>query len=158
MKIFNETQTGYRYNKIYFWMIFCFLFIIILKQGFDLNWDFSNKLYFECRGIELCENPYLNMECNRQWLYGDDCLIVCDEEWCKEEFLLPGTYGTPPPKIFKNLIPGLIGLILFALLLNHFLHNRGKIPDFDIIISKNKRYSFRKIMSKLIEKTEDDEN
>jgi hypothetical protein len=163
MKRFNTTTNGYRYDKLIFYGILflylSFIFFIAYSNGFD----FSNKVYFECVGWEDCDNPFYNgkdklnpgFECSRAWLYGEDCNIN-KEEWFNYKLLPPGKYGKEAPNYFKYILPTLLIIIVFGLLLNHFLHNKGKEPELEIKISENKKININSIFKRLGDNIEEE--
>lgn len=158
MNFFNTTKTGYRYDKRIFWGVMGVLILIFLYFGFNTNWNLTHNIYFECNGLKACENPWLSYECDREWLYGEGCLVECTEEWCSLEELPPGIYGEKPPEFYDNF--GLIAFLsfLFIIIFNHLIHNRGKAFDFEIKITKNKVLSLQSLIKNIEKANEDKDN
>lgn len=155
MERFNTTKYGYKYDKIIFsggmLLILAFIFVIACKQ----NFDFSNKIFFKCEGLMPCENPMKDLHCSREWLYGKDCNIKCEGEWCGQDMLSPGEYGEKSP----NYIRGFLFFCLFCLAscfgINHLWHNVGVPFDLEIKFTENKRINLRD-MFKYAGKMEDE--
>lgn len=143
MKRFNTTTNGYRYDKLIFYGILFIYFLSVFFIAYKSNFDFSNKVYFECTGVEPCDNPFyfresdFGFKCNRAWLYGNDCNIK-NETWFNLEKLPPGRYGEKEPKYYNYAILFLVLFFILGLILNHFYHNKGKGIEVEIKISKNK--------------------
>ncbi len=144
MDRFNSTETGYRYDRILFLCVFLIFLLLVLNIMYVNNFDFSTKPYFKCN-YESCRNPYYEMQnCNQQlnilWMIPlyttEDCHKTC--EWCNQEYLSNGVYGELPKAsfLYNNILLISIGLLAIGLLLNHFIHNRGKKFDIEIQVSK----------------------
>ena len=149
MKRYNTTTNGYRYDKLIFYGILAIYFLFIFLLAYKNNFDFSNKIYFKCVGYEPCPNPLYKqkLECNRAWLYGEDCNVK-KEEWFYLKDLPPGEYGTKQPDYLKYVLPSLFILFVLGLLLNHFLHNRGKTPEIEIVLTKNRKININNVLDK----------
>lgn len=114
------------------WLIFGWLFFITYYYDFNLD-------YFNCpvdsdgsiSGIKVMlkdfHNTNLNVnekgECRNPFYKGS---------WKNKEYLPPGEYGTKPGNLFYSSEWVSVGLIILALLLNHFIHNRRFFDDNDI--------------------------
>lgn len=117
--------------------IYCFYLL------YENNFDFSKKLYAYCPGsnssyskVRICENPIPN----------SNLAQYCHEDWCKQEWLYPGEYGEKFPKdLFGNFAKLAWGGLLVLLVINHLIHNRGKIPDFEMPIWGDKVLNLRDI-------------
>lgn len=138
MNRFNITKNGYKFDKVITWIGFAFIILIFLFVAYKQNFDFSNKLYYKCEGFEMCKNPYKNIQCDRAWLYGDDCLIKCNEDWCKLDMLPPGTYGEQKPPYMSYISLAFFLIFLGVFIANHLIHNKGKPFDIEIKLWKGK--------------------
>lgn len=141
MKHLKKTSRGYIYNQRIFWVVIAiqiiFTLIILARYGFDLSY----KPYVECKGFEKCENPYYTGYCS-----GVFCRVECLEEWCNQEFIEPGTYGTPPPKhLLKGFVAFIISVILLAFIINHYKHNVGKPFHLEVILTPQQKRIFKKL-------------
>jgi hypothetical protein len=57
-------------------------------------------------------------------------LDKCVYDWCKEEYLPPGfVFGEKPPAILTNAGWIVFGIMALGVLINHFIHNRGKFVE-----------------------------
>lgn len=132
---FGVMKTGYRLDRRLFnWAMV--LVMLILFGAFiysTIGGVPLRSLYLKCpeSSIAPCENPYY---------------LNCDEEYCREASLVatlrPGeSIGTKPDASFGRLrivaMLGAWGVFVGAILLNHFLYNRGKMP-FDLEVDDEK--------------------
>ena len=148
MEFLKKTSKGYIYDKRIFWagMFLIVLFAIGIMSLY--NFDFSNSIYYKCISPNGCLNPYFanKINCDREWLYGKDCLIKCDQEWCTQEILTTGEYGTKPP---NNIILGfnvfILSIILLSFCLNHLAHNKGKKFHYDFLLSEKQKRIIKKV-------------
>lgn len=148
----KETSKGYKYDRRFFWAGMIAIIVAFLNIAYQYEFNFHNKMYFVCNDFGGCENPYFNMECDRAWLYGDKCLIECREEWCKEEVLPTGVYGEKPPENFgRNFVIQIIVILLIAFILNHFFHNRGKVPHFEFLLTEKQKKFIKKLKAPRLE-------
>ena len=148
MKFLRKTSKGYIYDKRLFWGAMLVSIILVLYIFSLNNWSIKYNVYTVCNGPGKCENPYLKGYCK-----GVLCDINCVEEWCNQKYLEPGSYGERPPAIMNYFIYIVLGLVMFALVLNHFIHNRGK--RFHIELNLSKKWLDK--LSKMGEKGEDEE-
>jgi len=145
MKRFNITESGYKYDKIIFWGLLFLIIFLVFSIAKENNFDFRQKFYFKCDNINGCPNPIVNPNIHIYNEYtGQNYKDSCIEDWCKQEILMMGEYGTPPPDsfLFNHFKLITFTLFIFSFLLNHFVHNMGKVPDIEIKIFKwriNKR-------------------
>ena len=158
MKRFKETQDGYKYDRLIFIPMFLIFIFIILYIMYQNSFDFNLHPYFNC-SYSLCKNPYylIEGECkqtlNILWVIPiyktNDCREGCD--WCYQEYLNWGVYGSKPKSEFLiNNIYWITAIIfLLAFLLNHFINNRGKNFDIEIPITKKLIINRRWINEKL---------
>lgn len=163
MKRFRQTDTGYRHDKIIYAGVFLVFLTLIFYVMFVNKFDFSTHPYFECKTYS-CENPFYEMDsCSQQVnilffipLYKtQNCKLTCD--WCNQERLGSGIYGEKPKAEFLLNYMWVIGfsLIAFGLCLNHFIHNKEKKFDIEIVITEKKKFSLAKLMENKNEKLED---
>ncbi len=143
MNRFRETKLGYKYDKLLLSSVF-FLFLILIVYILYINsFDFQLHPHIICN-MESCKNPFYELQNCQQtlkilWVIPiyttEDCRAKCD--WCNLEYLTRGEYGTKPKGGFFINNALLIGFsfILVGLILNHFLHNRGKQFDIEIPIT-----------------------
>jgi hypothetical protein len=145
MKRFKQTELGYRYDKLIFIPAFLIIVFLVLLIMYNNSFDFNLHPYFNCKA-EICENTFYNIkgECTQTlkilWVIPiyktEDCRIGC--EWCNSKFLLAGEYGSKPKSEFllNNMYWIAFIIILLAMVLNHFINNRGKKFDIEISITK----------------------
>lgn len=115
----------YKINKWIFRVALLLIFVIgffILKSE---NFDFSQKVYVSCpvdsRGD--CENPFYY---EKYVEAGLDLELCPDSELCRIKEFAPGSsYGTPPNNKVEYFEWSIFVIFLIALLLNHFLYNKG---------------------------------
>lgn len=134
----HSTGSGYIYDKRIFWGVIVICLVIMLYIFNQYGWNFKQQFYFKCEGLNACANPMRDRNLHIYNSYtGQNFKNDCTDGWCNQEFLLPGEYGTKPPGgIFKYFKLIVVLLSIFALLLNHAIHNKGKrfsvklnIPD-----------------------------
>ena len=120
MKRYNYASNGYRFDKLIFGSL---LFLMVLGIAYEIKVNgVKHHPYLKCVGSKMypkCDNPFYltNLSVNSK----------CTEEWCKQELLEPGVYGTPPDFIFRHYTDMVfLGLVL-CFVLNHYIHNRGII-------------------------------
>ena len=138
------TKYGYEYNKIIFIAFGLTMLGLIYYLMAVNNFDFSTKIHFVCDGPFSCENPlnYMQGDCAQKLTFlgmvtlyeSQDCRVGCD--WCNKKYLPPGEYGTEPNAKFLYNNIGKIIWLLFGLsfVLNHYLHNRGRKFDAEIVV------------------------
>ena len=155
MKRFTTHKNGYRYDKVILYTSFT-LMILLMLYIFNLyEWDFSKKIIVRC-DADQCENPFYSIR-RGEYCDASGCTPVynptapdCSYDWCDSPTLSRGVYGYQIPPIVK-LFPWVsVGLVLLALVLNHFIHNKGRRPSIEPPIPK--------WLIKLAEKEEDDKN
>lgn len=150
MGFFQTTKNGYRYDKRILWGGFLVCVLLMFYISYQFDFDFSKKVYFVCQG-RVCENPFIYEH--------PQYMKYCKDDWCKQETLEMGTYGTPPPDgfLFNNF--GWIVFFIMALIvmLNHLIHNRG--VEFELLPIEFPEF-MRKTINKISEKIEvlDDED
>jgi len=166
VKLIRTLKNGYRYDSKIF---YCWLLVIVglILYVFSVNdWDFSLNPYLECKDF-LCENPFYDNKtmprCDAElrilWLIPlyntGDCRKDCD--WCYNKFLSKGVYGEKPKAEWLNNNLWLITTVLLvgAFLLNHFIYNKGKKFDLEIVFTKNKTVSIREALRKMGEDKKD---
>jgi hypothetical protein len=126
MKLYNETPTGYRFNKLLIWgtllILIGFVTYNYSKYGLD------TQPYFKCNDA-YCKNKIaeqLNpMEQDKAHCTGTCMPIKCEAAWCTMEYVPRGEYGERPSWVWQNFNFIAWGLVIVALVLNHFLFNRG---------------------------------
>lgn len=154
MNWLNKTHSGYIFDKRFFYIYLALTLILILSQMYAHNFDFSAHPYFICDASE-CRNPFYNSDCRMQLrvlffipLYTTpDCKNDPRYTWINSPILEKGIYGDAPPEnfLFKYMIVIVILMGLFILLINHFLHNKGKKFDLELRISDTKRVNLFKL-------------
>jgi len=108
-------------------IIICLLLYVFSTYGFD----FTPKIYIKCE--EACDNPfYIGPEANREGgVLSLEDKQKCTFEWCKEKSLPAGfEFGKRPSPLYNNIGPVCYLLFALALILNHFLYNKGKLKRF----------------------------
>lgn len=116
------TKSGYVFNRWIFRAAFSVIIILIIFlaiQGYA--WK---SYYFKCPedSFEPCRNPFISS--NGPVNY---CLVE-DVELCSVPTLQPGEeYGPKPPFLVKHFISLWALTFLCAVLVNHFIYNKGKI-------------------------------
>ncbi len=126
-KRFKVLPGGYKYDRYIFWLIIIFCIGIITGQGIIEKWNFSYYFYFECKEGP-CQNPLFNMDVKNTFI-DYDYKKFCSADWCNEPLLETGEYGRKAPIILRLFPYIVIALVIIGLLLNHFIHNRGKKPE-----------------------------
>lgn len=122
MQILQKTINGYIYDRriIYSGFLLVILLFIYIASLYDF--DFEKKVYVKCDS-DICPNElYTNSEVYKH----------CKEEWCNLKYFERGEYGTPYPyddKLFNNFGLLSVSIMLCSLILNHFVHNKGKKPE-----------------------------
>ena len=154
MKRYRETELGYKFDKVIFLGVFLIVSGFILYIFYINNFDLNPHLYFNCEQ-EICENPYykINAECKQQlkilWLIPiyttKDCKEDCD--WCKEQLLFKGEYGTKPNGSFfiNNAYIFSFFILILGFFINHKIHNKGKKFDIEIPITEKIIINRRKL-------------
>ena len=130
MGIKTITASGYVYDKRIFWSIIA---ILLMGMGIifqELGGDFEYKFYYECK-LDYCENPLLDGRIDTAW-QDYDYTEICRESWCTLPVLPRGEYGSRPPTALKYFPAYVFILVGLGLILNHFIHNKGKRPDLTI--------------------------
>lgn len=163
MKRYHITDGGYRYDRLIFWGAIAMILLFLGLIGARHNFDFSTaNVYIKCEsdnGVH-CRNPIYNItECKQQLrilfvipLYTTkDCTETCTQDWCNWATLPPGEYGTPPDPLMDWIPFVAISLLVLAVLVNHFVHNRGKRPQIQLNLKKETREKIRKFFSNLEE-------
>lgn len=119
---------NYRLDRYIFQAImvlsFVFLFHLASINNFDLD-------YFYCP-----ENSDGSIQGSNFMLKNyqkEDVLYGCKNpfytgSWKNQEYLPPGEYGTKPSGLFNLAGEIVFGLVILAILFNHLIHNRGKLP------------------------------
>jgi len=149
---FNKTKYGYIYDKYIFRTMLLLIYIYAIWVLAINDFDFSFKPYLLCEGSQPCENPFYEAEC--YYLGGfitKSCDLKCENDWCSQEYVLPGEYGKKTPNYIKNFGFTYFIIVLIALLLNHYLHNKGKMFDIEYSITKKKKVNFRDFFKKFDE-------
>lgn len=156
MKLNRTTSTGYKWDYT-FW-----IFSLIIVASFAIvimaehNFNFGLRPYVTCKGPENCLNPlYWAKEgkaCSDE--AGAYCIenpdlkkVICEEPWCKQIWLKPGTYGEPPDPRIKQYLWITIIVFLLPIPLNHLYHNKGK--KFDLGLKDYYRQQLPWLMKKL---------
>jgi hypothetical protein len=70
----------------------------------------------------------------------------CKEGWCTQPLLTKGVYGKKAPEFILWLPMIALGLFIISMVVNHFIHNKGKKFDIQLRITKNKGFSMRQII------------
>jgi len=134
MKRFNTTESGYRFDKLIFFPMILIVLGVVVFFWHQNGFDFKQHIYVKCSDFGNCSNPLMDTNVPEFQKYKANCL----EEWCNQKTLLPGVYGKPPPSGFLYNSLGWLSWLFFAfcLVMNHFVHNRGKPIDFEIRVGK----------------------
>ena len=123
MKKFHITEDGYIYDKRIFWGILILLVVII--GGLYVRDGMDRRISFICESPQGCINPLFESEYYNP-ITKENYLAGCVGEWCTSEHLAPGVYGEPAPPIYKFFGLFVFCMIAFGLILNHYVHNKGK--------------------------------
>jgi hypothetical protein len=119
MNRFNETPTGYKFDKlIFFGIILCLAGIVV--YNFMLN-GYENHPYLKCTA-EKCINP-IAMPSICPGVYCPP--VKCDEAWCSQKTVSRGEYGQKPSFLQTNFSLIVWILLILAFVLNHFIHNKN---------------------------------
>lgn len=108
-------------------LVFCFLFYIAYSNNFELDYFYcpldsqgsitGNKFMlrnYEVENVERgCKNPFFR------------------DTWKNKPYLEPGEYGNKPGPLFKSAGKVSVLLIVLAVLLNHFWHNKKEEKKHD---------------------------
>ena len=110
-------------------LIFAWIFFVFQSEG----WDFKPNYYLECPATGgSCENPYYNIDGLSEIHDSTNDFVPfvprdCPQEGlCSQKFIQAGnSIGNKPSWMFTHAVDVDFALLLFAILLNHFLYNRG---------------------------------
>ena len=120
MDSFVKTDNGYRFNR---WFFFWYFAVLISAAAYIINvYGIEMTPYVKCEA-PVCLNPVYDMKtlpCS-----GYCPPMKCEEDWCYQEQLTWGTYGTPEPPIKKYFWMFSIGLLIFVFAANHIFYNRN---------------------------------
>lgn len=158
METLKQSPHGYIYDRRIFWvaMILIILVGVFIMGGY--GFDFSPRFYFKCEYPGPCKNPLIDARCNVLFKSGS-CADLCKEEWCKQEFLLVGEYGTKRPdgliKFYLFIVMLIMAVSLFA---NHYFHNKGKKFEIMIPISEGWKQRMKKFWGELEDEEETDQD
>lgn len=136
MKRFNETTTGYRFDKFIFWGAILVILLVLGTQF--LKYGTTFKPYINCKGPDDCENPFYSTDNYKCTLaFGFAKCEIDYYEWLEVEELPPGEYGERPANNTGFfLIMG--SMLLLAFCLNHFYWNKGKKFHINFMNTLNK--------------------
>lgn len=126
LKIFQVCDNGYKYDRRIFWAIMGIIVLSVFFFAYSQDFDFSYKFYYNC-DEPICNNPYSE---NTTWynsVTGEK--HYCTDDWCNRKLLERGEYGHKTPFFMQYFPPGTVLLVICGLLLNHFIHNKGKRPS-----------------------------
>lgn len=141
----RQTSKGYIYDRRVFIFAFLMVCVAFVAIAYHSKFDFSNKIYFVCENPGGCPNPYKNMECSKQWLYGEKCLIKCTYDWCDYDRLEPGEYGEKPPRLqLLTFYIFIFMIFFFAFIINHEFHNKNKKFHFEMLLNDRQKKFFKK--------------
>lgn len=123
---FNYIGDLYRFDRRIFQVTILIVIALILFVFNAYNWDFSDKIYINCNVSSGCENPFYQQS---TWSpLSQEDRARCKAEWCTQPRLPFGfETGTKPNWFYSNVGPICYTIFMLALLLNHFLYNKGKI-------------------------------
>lgn len=122
---FHKTENGYIFDKRFFWGIIVLLLLIFVYIGFLYEWDFRYKFHIVCTD-PVCDNPMTDPSVMIKDNLGRNLKSDCEGEFCEKKLLETGEYGEESPFLVNNFTAIGISLIILSLILNHFVHNRGK--------------------------------
>jgi len=128
MKRYHCADNGYKFDRFIFWGVMGIMFLIIGGLLVSNDFSFKYNFYLKCDNPLGCENPLAAEGASyhnsffTSWDYLDDCT----DEWCKAKILKPGVYGRSPNPLIKNFFIICIMLMGLGLVVNHYIHNRGK--------------------------------
>lgn len=133
---YNIADNGYIWDKRIVWLALLIIISLFFYIAYQNNFDFRYKFYTKCDDI-TCPNV---MADNQRFWYNPytkyDYKKDCTEEWCMQDYIHRGEYGLKEPLLVANFDTIAWMLVLVALVLNHLVHNRGKIPHVKIPIKK----------------------
>lgn len=131
MNRFNITENGYKYDKLLFYGFFIIVLSVVGYLLYESDFDFNPKVYFNCDNpFGQCENPFYDGQ-YRVTLFGEMKYFrdLPNCEWCGEKYLGVGEYGEKEKPFIKNILYYILLGVVALLILNHFLHNKGKMPE-----------------------------
>jgi hypothetical protein len=129
---FSRLLPGYKFNNLIFKIGIGLIFIWLLIAGVDHGWDWVDKPYFKCSETSApCENPWYTSGSPDFIGFTIPCLNpvpgrLPDYSLCSKQFFMPGeSYGRPPGFFMRNAGSFAWIIVVFMILLNHFLYNKG---------------------------------
>ena len=113
----DVTKKGYKVNK---YLTNGFFILLIIYMAFIVHIDGisilrGDSVYMECRSLNFfpCENPYYNQ-------------FSCESSICENKYLFAGETVAVKPSVYARTFGWVaVFTILFALLINHLIYNRG---------------------------------
>lgn len=118
----------YKFNRHIFWGASIILLVFLIYIFSSMNFDFSTRIYIKCDEDIGCNNPFFSGPINEDNILSESDKEKCVFDWCDNQTLPSGfEFGTKSPPLYNK--AGFICWCIFflALLLNHFLYNKGKI-------------------------------
>lgn len=133
---FRITNSGYMFDKYLLYGAWAVILLGLFAIFYINNFDFNYKLYYKCEK-DICPNPILKhnwvpdaLPCKIKTAFvSKDCIDVCREDWCKQDFLTRGEYGKKPVNYNLFFVPFVIGILALTVYLNHRIYNKGKKFD-----------------------------
>lgn len=119
----------YRFDRWLFNSVIVIILCLLCYVFYIYGFDFSTNIYYKCdETVNGCSNPF-HLDNDMSPLSMSDKL-KCRFDWCNDPVLPAGfEYGTKPSPLYNNVAPISYTLFIIAVILNHFLYNRGKLKD-----------------------------
>lgn len=119
-------ENGYKVDKVIVWVALVLVCVYMLITIASNGMNFKNNFYVSCAENIPCKNPFYRSYDNT---LPEKVLKLCVYEWCNDEYLPPGfEYGKKPNGFYNFIYIFSFGLIILALVINHFIYNKGKNP------------------------------
>lgn len=128
---FNYVGESYKFDRVIFNVTMVFIILALVYVFSTYGFDFSPRIYFKCRETtEPCINPFYKgpIPLGTYEIIEPKYKEACTYDWCNDQYLPPGFEGGEKPTwLYDNIGKICWSLFILALLLNHFLYNRGTI-------------------------------
>lgn len=119
----KEKFPEYKVNKLIYNTAIAITILLFVFVLYENNWSFDDRLYISCTIKQGCENQFYIQNYIKA---GYDTNLCPNSELCSYEKLPYGyTYGRDASFLEKNFSLIAVLLMVFAVLLNHFLYNGG---------------------------------
>ena len=130
MNRFKTTSKGYKYDLFIVYGVILLLCCLTFYVFYINDFNFNKHIFFECKQ-DYCYNPAS--------LYTSNIKNYCWEEWCYQEYLPRGSYGSKPMMawVWNYIYLIAIGSVGIIFVLNHLIHNLGKPFHYEFMPDKS---------------------